>query len=368
MSPFRRHPPDHPGDRPARIAVIPGDGVGQEVIPVGCALLEALGERRGRRIELVPFDLGAERYLADGTTFPESDRRTIRETCDAVLLGALGDPRVPELTYAKEILFGLRFGLDLYCNLRPIRCLDEGLMPLRGVRAADCDLVVLRENTEGSYVGLGGVFKPGTPDEVAIGEDVNTRKGVERIVRAAFELARSEGRRRVHVADKSNAMPQAHGIWKRVFFEVAAAYPEIEARHIYVDALCFELVRDPRSFEVIVTTNLFGDIVTDLGAALQGGMGMAASANLHPGRVSMFEPVHGSAPDLAGQDRANPMATALTVGMLMSYLGFPEDEALVQEVVKDALAAGHTTPDLGGDRGTRAVGEALVAGIHARGG
>jgi len=356
-----------PSDTPRRIAVIPGDGVGKEVVPIGCAVLECLADVRGRRLALVPFDLGADRFLADGATFPEEDQATIRDNCDAVLLGALGDPRVADLGYARDILFGLRFGLDLYCNLRPIQCLDDRLMPLRDRVAADCDVVVFRENTEGSYVGMGGVFKPGTPDEVAIGEDVNTRKGVERICRAAFDYAKRHGRRRVHVADKSNAMPQAHGIWKRVFFEVARDYPDIDAAHAYVDALCFQLVRDPRAYDVIVTTNLFGDIVTDLGAALQGGMGMAGSANLHPGRVSMFEPVHGSAPDIAGRDQANPMATVLTVGMLMTHLGYPEDEALLVDVVRSTLAAGHGTGDIGGDLGTRAVGDLIVQGLRERG-
>lgn len=354
-------------DGTRRVAVIPGDGVGPEVVAVGVAVLEALRDARRRPLELVPFDLGAERFLRDGATFPEEDRRAIRDTCDAVLLGALGDPRVPDLGYARDLLFGLRFGLDLYCNVRPIQCLHDRLMPLRGFTATDCDVVVFRENTEGSYVGLGGVFKQGTPDEVAIGEDVNTRKGVERIVRAAFDFARRTGRGRVHVADKSNAMPQAHGIWKRTFFEVAEEYPELEARHAYVDALCFQLVREPRAYDVIVTTNLFGDIVTDLGAALQGGMGMAASANVHPGRVSMFEPVHGSAPDLAGKDRANPLATVLTVGMLMAHLGFPEDEALLVDLVRDAIERGECTEDVGGALGTRAVGDRIASAIRQRG-
>ena len=249
-----------------RIAVIEGDGIGKEVIPVGVELLRTLAARRGWKIEIVPFDLGADRFLRDGATFPEEDQATIRDTCDAVLLGALGDPRAKTLDYARDILFGLRFGLDLYCNVRPIQCLHDRLMPLVGKRASDCDIVVFRENTEGIYVGMGGQFKAGTPDEVAINEDVNTRKGVERIIRAAFEHAERTGRPKVHMADKSNAMRAAHGLWQRVFREVAAEYPDIEAKHQYVDALCFNLIRDPSQFEVIVTNNLFGDIVTDLDA------------------------------------------------------------------------------------------------------
>lgn len=342
--------------KPKRIAVIEGDGIGKEVVPVGVALLERLAEVRGYPLELVHFDLGADRYLRDGVTFPEEDQRTIRETCDAVLLGALGDPRVPGLEHARDILFGLRFGLDLYCNIRPMQCLHDRLMPLVGRRAKDCDIVVFRENTEGSYVGMGGQFKRGTPDEVAIGEDLNTRKGVERIIRAAFEYARARGRRRVHMADKSNAMRHAHELWQRVFAEVSREYPDIEARHQYVDALCYNLVRDPSQFDVIVTCNLFGDIVTDLGAALQGGLGMAASANVHPGRIGMFEPVHGSAPDIAGKDLANPLATVLTVGMMLTFLGFPEEEPRLIEIVRRAIDERRCTPDVGGELGTRAVG------------
>ncbi len=340
-----------------RIAIIEGDGIGKEVIAVGVALLKRLAELRGYPLSLVPFDLGADRFLRDGATFPEEDQKTIRETCDAVLLGAIGDPRVPSLDYARDIMFGLRFGLDLYCNIRPMQCLHERLMPLEGKTPADCDIVVFRENTEGSYVGMGGQFKRGTPDEVAIGEDLNTRKGVERIIRAAFEHARQHGRRRVHMADKSNAMKHAHELWKRVFREVAEEYTGIEAKHQYVDALCFNLIRDPSQFDVIVTCNLFGDIVTDLGAALQGGLGMAASANIHPGRIGMFEPVHGSAPDIAGKDEANPLATVLTVGMMMSFFGWPEEEKKLVDIVRRAVDERKCTADVGGELGTRAVGE-----------
>lgn len=346
---------------PKRIAIIEGDGIGKEVVPVGVRILEHLRERRGYPLELVRFDLGADRYLRDGATFPVEDQRVISESCDAVLLGALGDPRVPGLEHARDILFGLRFGLDLYCNIRPMVCLSDRLMPLKDKRASDCDVVVFRENTEGSYVGVGGQFKRGTPDEIAIGEDLNTRKGVERIVRAAFEHARTRPKKRLHMADKSNAMRHAHELWLRVFREVAADYPDVEARHQYVDALCFNLIRDPAQFDVIVTCNLFGDIVTDLGAALQGGLGMAASANVHPGRIGMFEPVHGSAPDIAGQDRANPLATVLTVGMMMSFLGFAGEEERLTSLVRRAIDERKCTGDVGGELGTRAVGDWVLA-------
>jgi 3-isopropylmalate dehydrogenase len=347
-----------------KIAVIPGDGIGVEVVREGVRVLEALRELRGYPLELWHLDLGADRYLRDGTTFPKEVAETIRNECSAVLLGALGDPRVPNLEHARDILFGLRFGLDLYCNVRPVVCLSDRLMPLRGKTAKDCNFVVFRENTEGIYVGMGGQFKRGTPDEIAINEDVNTRKGVERIIRAAFDYAVAHGRTRVHMADKSNAMKHAHELWYRVFFEVAREYPQIDAKHVYVDAMCLYLVQDPAMFEVVVTCNLFGDIVTDLGAGLQGGLGMAGSGNIHPGRVSMFEPVHGSAPPLAGKDVANPLATVLTIGMMLSHLGWPEEEARLTALVREAVESGNCTRDVGGTLGTRAVGDYLVGRLR----
>jgi 3-isopropylmalate dehydrogenase len=355
------------------IAVIPGDGIGPEVIAQAVRVLELYRQSRGLPIELWPLDLGADRYLRDRTTYPPEVHARIAGEASAVLLGALGDPRVPGLEHARDILFGLRFGLDLYANIRPVRALSDALVPLKGRSARDVDMVVFRENTEGIYVGMGGQFKRGTRDEVAINEDVNTRKGVERLVRAGFEYARAHGKKRVHMADKSNAMKHAHELWYRVFFEVAAEYPGIEAKHVYIDALCLYLVQDPTPFEVIVTCNLFGDIVTDLGAAFQGGLGMAASANVHPPvlrccdsthagtRVAMFEPVHGSAPPLAGKDVANPLASILTVGMMLSHLGWPEEEQRLEQLVARALSEKVCTPDVGGTKGTRAVGDWIVA-------
>lgn len=350
-----------------RIAVLPGDGIGPEVMRVALRVLETLAERRGYDIDLWHLDLGAERYLRDGTTFPAEVAREIERTCDAVLLGALGDPRVPDLRHARDILFGLRFGFDLYCNIRPVVCLHDRLMPLKDKRATECNFVVFRENTEGIYAGVGGQFKRGTPDEVAINEDINTRKGVERVIRAAFSYARKHGKKRVHMADKSNAMQHAHELWLRVFREVASEYPDLEAKHVYVDALCLFVVQDPSQFEVVVTNNLFGDIVTDLGAALQGGLGMAASANVRPTGPgerkvpALFEPVHGSAPPLAGKDVANPLASVLTVGMLLSHLGHPEDEALLVDIVRRAIDQRMCTADVGGSLGTQATGDWVVS-------
>ena len=360
------------------IAVLPGDGIGPDVIAQATRVLDFYRDKRGLPLKLWPLDLGADRYLRDGTTYPKDVHLRIAGEANAVLLGALGDPRVPDLAHARDILFGLRFGLDLYANVRPMRALADRLVPLKDRGAKDVDIVVFRENTEGIYVGMGGQFKRGTRDEVAINEDVNTRKGVERLIRAGFEWAMAHGKKRVHMADKSNAMKHAHELWYRVFFEVAKDYPAIEAKHVYVDAMCLYLVQDPTQFDVVVTCNLFGDIVTDLGAALQGGLGMAASANLHPrvprccddahdsARVAMFEPVHGSAPPLAGKDLANPLASVLTVGMMLAHLGWPEEEQRLERLVARAIAEKKCTRDVGGDLGTRAVGDWVVGELaHA---
>jgi 3-isopropylmalate dehydrogenase len=279
---------------------------------------------------------------------------------DAILVGAFGDPRVKSNVHARDILLGMRFQLDLFANVRPVKLLDSALCPLKDRGPQDVDFAVIRENTEGMYGDFGGVLKQGTADEVAIQEDVNTRKGVERVIRYALEYARSHGRKRVLMSDKSNALTHAGSLWQRVWREVGAEYPELERRHMYVDALCLALVRDPRQFEVIVTNNLFGDIVTDLGAALQGGLGMAASGNIHPGRTSMFEPVHGSAPDIAGRDLANPIGAIATSAMMLAHLGLGKEAARIEGAVQDAVRQRKLTPDVGGSLGTRAVGEWLA--------
>jgi 3-isopropylmalate dehydrogenase len=342
-----------------KIAILPGDGVGKEVVSEGRQLLELYRDRGGLPLELWDLDLGADRYLADGTTMPADVLHEIKRGCAAVLLGALGDPRVPSHEHAREILFGIRFGCDLYANVRPVRALSDALVPLKGKRAAHVDFVVYRENTEGSYANIGGQLRRGTADEIAINEDVNTRKGVERIIVAAFEHARREGKTRLHMADKSNAMRFAHDLWQRVFAEVRDGYRDIESDHLYIDTLCLRLVESPEMFQVIVTNNLFGDIVTDLGAALQGGLGMAASANVNAkdsNAVAMFEPVHGSAPLLAGKDIANPFATFLTIALMLTHLGWPSEGRRIEEAVAHAIAQGRCTPDVGGTLGTKAAG------------
>ena len=268
---------------------------------------------------------------------------------------------MPDQRHARDILLGIRFELDLYVNHRPIRLLDERLCPLKHRGPRDVDFTVFRENTEGLYAGVGGRFKAGTPDEIAIQEEINTYKGVYRIVKHAFEFARARSLTRVCMADKSNAMAHGHALWQRVFKEVAAEYPEIEARHLYIDALAMFMVKDPSQFQVIVTNNLFGDIITDLGAELQGGLGMAASANLHPGRTSMFEPVHGSAPPLAGKNVANPVGAILSSALMLETLGWTREAAAIEAAVAAAVAARQVTADVGGTLGTRETGDAIAA-------
>jgi 3-isopropylmalate dehydrogenase len=342
-----------------KIAVIRGDGIGKEVIPQAVLVLEACGAP----VELTYFDWGADRYLKDGTTVPPDGFEMLARDFDAILVGAFGDPRVPTNIHAKEILLRMRFKMDLYANVRPVRLLDASLCPLKGIEPKDVDFVVIRENTEGVYVDSGGIFKQGTADEIAIQEDINTRQGVERIIRYAFEYCvrnkKADGSPRVRVlmSDKSNAMTYAGGLWQRVFKQVSAEYPQIKSEHMYVDALCMQMVRDPRQFDVIVTNNMFGDIITDLAAGLQGGLGMAASGNIHPGKTSMFEPVHGSAPPLAGKNVANPMGAILTAAMMLATLGFKAESQKIEVAVLEAVRQKKTTQDVGGSLGTKEVGE-----------
>jgi 3-isopropylmalate dehydrogenase len=345
------------GGPAARIAVIPGDGIGKEVTPEGVKVLRAVAAAGKRPLEFVELDWGADKFLREGVSLPAGAVEMLRDEFDAILFGALGDPRVPSNQHAADILLGLRFKLDLYVNARPVGLLHERLTPLRDRTEKDIRIMVFRENTEGLYVGVGGFFKKGTADEIAVQEDVNSRKGVERIIRYAFEYAGKNGLKRVCMSDKSNAMTFAHDLWQRVFKEVRQEYAEVESRHLYIDTLAMEIVRDPRQFDVIVTCNLFGDIISDLGAQLAGGLGLAPSGNIHPGRTSLFEPVHGSAPNIAGKGIANPLGSVLTAGMLLEFLGWKAEAAAVHSAVKEALLKNYLTPDLGGTRKTTEVGD-----------
>jgi 3-isopropylmalate dehydrogenase len=349
-----------------RIAVIPGDGIGREVVPLAVEVMQATGAA----VQFTEFDWGADRYLKDGTTVPSNGFSMLEHDFDAILAGAFGDPRIATNIHAKDILLGMRFKMDLYANVRPVRLLDAALCPLKGLEPKDVDFVVIRENTEGVYGDVGGVFKQGTADEVAVQEDINTRKGVERVIRYAFQYAletrKQDGqpRKRVLLCDKSNAMTYAGGLWQRTFKQVSNDYPQLETAHMYVDALCMQMVRDPRQFDVIVTNNMFGDIITDLAAALQGGLGMAASGNIHPGKTSMFEPVHGSAPPIAGKNLANPMGAILTAAMMLAHLGQKREAEKIEAAVMQAVLQKKTTSDIGGSLGTKECAQWIANAIE----
>ncbi len=349
---------------PPKLAVIAGDGIGPEVVREALKVLEAVEavHHPGITVETLPY--GADHYLSTGITIPPAEMQRLGRDVDAILVGAIGDPRVPGNEHARDILLGMRFQLDLYVNERPARLFDERLTPLKGKTVRDLDLVVFRENTEGLYVSMGGAFKVGTPDEITIAEELNTRKGVERIIRHAFSWARTHGRTRVTMADKANAIP-AHALWRRVFEEVGAEYADITRDTRYIDAMAMDLVRTPESFQVVVTGNLFGDIISDLASILVGGLGMAPSANRHPGRVAMYEPVHGSAPPLAGKDVANPMAAILSLAMMLDGIGEEAAALAVERAVRAAIAAKVGTPDVGGTLGTRAVGDWIAERVRA---
>jgi 3-isopropylmalate dehydrogenase len=343
--------------------VLPGDGSGKDVTAEAVKVLEAAAGTWSLPLELVHLDWDADRYLRTGETVPAGAFDDFRDNYSAILIGAFGDARVPDNKHAADILLGTRFQLDLYINLRPVKLYDARLCPLKDRTEKDVDFVVFRENTEGAYVNVGGNLKKGWADEVAVQEEIHTRKGVERIIRAAFEYAVAHGRREVMMSDKSNVMQYGHGLWRRVFAEVAKEYPQIQTRALYVDALCMEMVLRPEGLDVIVTNNMFGDIITDIGAALQGGLGVAASANLHPGRTSMFEPVHGSAPALAGTGKANPVGAVLSAAMMLDYLGHEEAAQAVEAAVARSLREGRTTPDLGGSLTTSQVGDLLARAV-----
>jgi 3-isopropylmalate dehydrogenase len=342
-----------------KIAIIPGDGIGQDVTAEAVKVLEAVGQKFGRTFELEHLPWSADYYLQTGVTIPPNGYDTLR-SFDAIFIGALGDPRVPDNRHARDILLGTRFELDLYVNYRPVKLLHERLCPLKGRGPEDVNFVVFRENTEGVYVGIGGRFKPGTDEEVSTQDEINTYRGVHRIIRYAFEFAKSRGMSKVCMADKSNAMMHGHALWQRVFKEVTAEFPSIEATHYYIDALAMYMVLDPAQFQVIVTNNLFGDIITDLAATFQGGLGMAASGNIHPGRTSMFEPVHGSAPKFAGKNIANPMGAISSAALMLENLGLRDEAGAIDAAVLATVKAGQGTADIGGTLGTRETGAWIV--------
>ncbi|MDX6273140.1 MAG: 3-isopropylmalate dehydrogenase [Frankiales bacterium] len=342
-------------DGAINVALIPGDGIGQEVVPEGLRVLEAAAGAQGVKVETTSYDLGAGRYLATGELLPDSVLAELRGH-DAILLGAVGDPRVAPGVLERGLLLRLRFELDHYVNLRPVKLYEGASTPLAG--APRIDMVVVREGTEGPYAGAGGTLRPGTEHEVATQDSVNTRRGVERLIRYAFAKAHGRPRKHLTLVHKTNVLTHAGGLWQRAFDEVAAAFPDVSRDYCHVDAAAMYFVTDPQRFDVVVTDNLFGDILTDLGAAVAGGIGLAASANLDPTRTnpSMFEPVHGSAPDIAGQGIADPTATVLSVALLLDHLGLAQAAAAVEAAVAADLLARPAT-----GRRTRATGDALLS-------
>ncbi|MFN8586347.1 MAG: 3-isopropylmalate dehydrogenase [Candidatus Eisenbacteria bacterium] len=347
--------------RSHRIAVIPGDGIGPEVVREGLRVLERVAALEGFTVERTMFPFGAEHYLKTQEVFPDAAFEEVKRH-DAVLLGAIGDPRMAPGFLEFGIVARLRFGLDLFANMRPVKLFDEYLTPLKGKGPEHLDFLVVRENTEDAYAGMWGQFKKGTADEVATQEIIFTRKGVERVLRHAFEVCRARDRRRkLTLLTKANAV-RAMELWTRTFAEVGAEYPDIQREHQYIDAACMFVVTAPEQYDTVVTSNMFGDIFTDLGAALVGGLGLAASANLHPGRVSLFESIHGSAPQFAGQNRANPLATIMAVAMMLDFLGETQAARRVESAVEGLIRA-RTLPNLGMDSGfgTDAVGDLVLA-------
>lgn len=358
-------------ERAYRIGSIPGDGIGPEVQAEGLKVLAASAALDGFRYTLKSYPFGGEHYLRTGELVTPAVVDEWRGL-DAVLLGAIGHPDVEPGLVERNVILSLRFGMGMYVNLRPVKLLAEHLCPLKGKSPHDIDFVVIRENTEDVYSQIGGHLNIGTPDEVAIVTGVYTRKGTERIIRYAFELARARaGRRaanghrpRLTMVDKANAIrPQS--LWTRVFEAVAAEYPDVETDHAYVDACCMWMIKTPEQFDVIVTTNLFGDIVTDLAAMLQGGMGIAASGNINPGHTSMFEPIHGSAPKYAGQNIANPLGAIAAVAMMLDYLGEPASAARIERAMERCLVDGRI-PSIDARSGlsTAQIGDLITAEIH----
>jgi 3-isopropylmalate dehydrogenase len=346
------------------IAVLPGDGIGEEVVAQGLRVLDAVAKREGFQADRKVYPHGADHYLKTGEAMPAAALEEMGKT-EAILLGAIGDPRIETGLLERAIIWGVRQTFDLYVNLRPIRLYAADLCPLKNKGPADVDMVVVRENTEDAYAGLGGIHRKGTPHEVAIAEMIYTRNGVERVIRYAFQLAARRnkgGAPKVTLVDKANAI-RAQDIWTRVFAEVAKEYPRVATDHAYIDAACMWMVKNPEWFDVVVTPNLFGDILTDLGAMVQGGMGIAASGNIHPGRISMFEPIHGSAPKYRGQNSANPLATIEAVRMLLEHVGESAGAKRIGDAVRTTLESGRIKSLSAGAYKTSEIGDIILEAI-----
>ncbi|OQA91466.1 MAG: 3-isopropylmalate dehydrogenase [Elusimicrobia bacterium ADurb.Bin231] len=348
-----------------KIGVLPGDGVGPEIIVEGLKVLDAASKKTGVKYELINYDFGGDRYLKTGEVLPDSAIQEFKKL-DAIYLGAVGHPDVKAGILEKELLLRIRFELEQYVNLRPVVLYPGVWTPIKDKEPKDIDFLVVRENTEGIYCGIGGAFKKGTNDEVATQLDVNTYKGVERCIRYAFELAKKRNRRKkLTLVDKANVLTYAGGLWQRVFAEVGEKYQDIEQDHAYVDATCMWFVKNPEWFDVLVTNNIFGDIITDLGAMIQGGLGAAAGGNINPEGVSMFEPIHGSAPKYTGKNVINPIATIAAGAMMMDVLGEEETSSLIDSAIRKVLSSGKIKSMSAGKMGysTTEVGDLIAKEI-----
>ena len=348
-----------------QIAVLPGDGIGEEVVREGLRILDAVAEMEGFTVTKQHYPYGADHYLATGEAMPASAFEEIAKT-EALLLGAIGDPRIETGYLERQIIWGVRQTFDLYVNLRPVKLYSADLCPIKDKGPEDVDMLVVRENTEDAYAGLGGIHRIGSPHEVAVAEMIYTRNGVERVIRYAFQMAskrNKNGSPQVTLVDKANAI-RAQDLWTRVFEEVAAEYPSVKTDHAYIDAACMWMVKNPEWFDVAVTTNLFGDIITDLGAMVQGGMGIAASGNLHPGEVSLFEPIHGSAPKHAGKNVASPVAAVMAIAMMLDYLGQKTAAQAVENAVAELLRTQRLKGVGTGTHPTNEVGDMVVAELR----
>jgi 3-isopropylmalate dehydrogenase len=343
------------------IAVVPGDGTGPEVVAEGVKALKAVSQKCGFDFDFEEFDIGGDKYLKDGTLLPDRVLDELRGM-EAVFLGAIGHPNVKPGILEREILLRMRFELDLYINLRPVELLPGVDTPLKNKGPEDIDFVVVRENTEGLYSGAGGFSKKGTPDEVAVQESINTRKGVERCIRYAFEYCQKRNKKKLlTLCAKKNVLMYESDLWGRCFEELAAEYPDVTTDYQHVDACCMWMVKNPEKFDVIVTNNMFGDIITDIGAIIQGGLGIAAGGNIHPGHAAMFEPIGGSAPKYTGLNKINPLGAISAAQMMLQYVGEEEAAGILLEAVKKTLKNDLQSLEAGKmGYGTREVGDLVV--------
>jgi 3-isopropylmalate dehydrogenase len=341
------------------VAVAPGDGIGKEVIPCGVELLEVLNQHFDCNLEFIKKDWGAEKWLSHKVGVTDEEIIDLRQNYKAIYFGALGDNRIPNMDHGREILLKLRFELDLYANFRPVKLYNDILTPLKNKNIKDIDFVIIRENTEDIYNSIGGCFKKNTQYEISLDQSIHSKLGIERIIRCAFNYAKFNNKKKVTLVDKSNAIRFGGDLWQRIFTQVANDFNDIKKEHLFVDTAALLMVRNPEKFEVIVTSNLFGDILSDLAAGLIGGLGISPSASVNQNKIGLFEPVHGSAPDIAGSNKANPIAAFLSAGLLLEFLGYNQAKNVIEQSVTNILSK-FRTYDLGGQASTSEMSRLII--------